>query len=71
MERLGDPRRVAVELHAGKDYCEPAGEHLRAAGFTVERPLMGLSISEQLGSYKRRRELMDTVNGNVDRPKRI
>lgn len=52
-----DPRRIVVELHAGKEYCEPADEHLRTAGFTVERPLMGMGIGEQLGWYKRQHQI--------------
>ena len=47
-----DPKKVVVELHAGKEYCEPLEDHLSLAGFIVLRPCEGLGIGEQLAWYK-------------------
>lgn len=46
-----DPRELHVEIHAGKDYCEPLRTILEAAGVSVVLPVQGLSIGQQLHWY--------------------
>lgn len=45
------PSELTIEIHAGADYCHPLTEILRAVGITVELPLAGLGIGEQLAWY--------------------
>lgn len=45
------PKRVTVEIHAGRSYCSPLAEILTAIGFDVRLPLAGLGIGQQLAWY--------------------
>lgn len=45
---------VTIEIHAGLDYTEELDVLLERHGATVELPMKGLGIGDQLGWYKRR-----------------
>jgi hypothetical protein len=46
-------REVVVEIHAGADYVDPLRSILRSLGVSVETPVEGLGIGEQLAHYGR------------------
>ena len=46
-------KKITVELHAGKKYCEPLGAILSLLGITVEKPVQSLGIGQQLHFYKK------------------
>ena len=48
---IRDLRHVAIELHAGADYCEPLDKILELLGVEVIRPTKGLGIGQQLAYY--------------------
>ena len=48
---IRDLRDVAIELHAGADYCEPLDKILELLGAEVIRPVKGLGIGQQLAYY--------------------
>lgn len=48
---IRDPAECVIEIHAGKDYCEPLRKILQIAGFEVERPVEGMGIGQQLAYY--------------------
>ena len=50
---IRDLRTVAVEIHAGKGYCEPLAEILKLVGVEVILPVKGLGIGEQLAYYSK------------------
>lgn len=52
-EEMNPPKLsgVVVELHAGRAYCEPLATFLRQVGMTVETPVAGLGIGQQLQYY--------------------
>jgi hypothetical protein len=50
-ERFGPPEGKTFEVHAGSDYTASLRTALRAAGATIEVPLEGLRIGEQLHWY--------------------
>lgn len=62
VRRFGDLRQYTFEAHAGSEYIDfGLEERLRRAGAEVERPLMGLSLGQQLAWY---------TNDDVRRPSR-
>lgn len=48
---IRDLRTVAVEIHAGKGYCEPLAGILKLVGCEVILPVRGMGIGEQLAYY--------------------
>jgi len=48
---IRDLKTVAVEIHAGKGYCEPLAEILKLIGVEVILPVRGMGIGEQLSYY--------------------
>lgn len=42
---------TVVEVHAGRDYCEPLAAPLAASGATLSEPLAGLGLGERLAWY--------------------
>jgi hypothetical protein len=53
VDRLGDLRGVAVEVHAGSAYRDHGPVRLEAAAAVVEVPARGLTRGEQLAFYGR------------------
>lgn len=52
--KLGTPRGVVFEAHAGSSYLDYGLEDgLRGRGAIVERPTEGLAFGQQLAFYKR------------------
>jgi len=43
---------VAIELHAGKQYCEPLATILGLLGIKTIKPVEGIGIGRQLAHYK-------------------
>jgi hypothetical protein len=43
---------IVIELHAGKQYCEPLATILGLLGIKTIKPVEGLGIGEQLAHYK-------------------
>ncbi|MBL8810020.1 MAG: hypothetical protein JNM43_07590 [Planctomycetaceae bacterium] len=67
LELLDDsdnPRKVSIEIHAGAAYCSPLSEVLRATGFTVETPVAGIAIGQQLQFYSLNR-LHQSADGRL------
>ena len=56
MDQLCDdetPGDLTVEIHAGREYCEPLATMLGLVGVKVELPMKGLAIGKQLQFYSR------------------
>lgn len=48
---VSDLTAVAIELHAGKHYCEPLATILQTVGISVLWPVFGMGIGQQLKFY--------------------
>lgn len=46
--------RVVVEIHAGADYVAPVRLALAPLGITIEHPVFGMGIGEQMAFYNSR-----------------